>query len=595
MYGASRSSRTLSRRAVLGSAAAGLAATSGCMQRLRTLAGNKEAPPVSFSIKTRPADEDPGAMHIARELETWFDTAGIDTTVQPVTAEELYRQTLLNHEFDAFVARYPYRQITADSLFSLVHSSFATERGWQNPFGFSDLEVDELLMAQRRQSGDRRTETVASLQEQLANGCPFLVIGTPDSIRAANTTRFSGWTGAFGDSPLRLLSLDRVAPDATTLRLVTTDSRVTRNLNPLMAPFRRRGRMTSLVYDSLARQYHGRVRPWAGLDWEWDTTGRGGAVLRVTLRADLTWHDGQPLTAADVAFTYRMLADTSLGTFEQAVPPTRYRGRASVVTEATAVDDRTVELTCPDCSRPVAERALTVPLLAEHVWRERASEADIGGVGIGAATTEALVTDAIPPVGSGPLQFDTASDRESLRLTLFKDHFNNAMDPADSVAPSASDPPFDAVEVGFVGSDSTAVELVESGDADATAVGVGSDLVRTIGRADDLTLLLDQSDSFYFLGFNVRSAPLSSSRFRNLLSHLVDRQHLVNTVFDGYATPAVSPLSGTGQVPEALQWEPGGPVTPFLGSDGELDTEQVRSAFREAGYRYDDAGTLRQS
>jgi peptide/nickel transport system substrate-binding protein len=114
-------------------------------------------------------------------------------------------------------------------------------------------------------------------------------------------------------------------------------------------------------------------------------------------------------------------------------------------------------------------------------------------------------------------------------------------------------------------------------------------------RADDLTLLLDQSDSFYFLGFNVRSASLSSSRFRNLLSHLVDRQHLVNTVFDGYATPAVSPLSGTGQVPEALQWEPGGSVTPFLGSDGELDTGQVRSAFREAGYRYDDAGTLRQS
>jgi len=594
MYGASRSPQAISRRALLGSTAAGLAATSGCMQRLRTLAGNKEASAVSLSIKTRPADEDPGAMHIARELESWFDTAGVDTTVQPVTAAELYRQTLLSHEFDAFVGRYPYRQITADSLYSLVHSSFAAERGWQNPFGFADLEVDELLTAQRRQSGDRRAETLASLQEHLANVCPFLVIGTPDSIRAANTTRFSGWTGAFGESPLRLLTLDRADPAATTLRLVTTDSRVTRNLNPLMAPFRRRGRITSLMYDSLARQYHRGVVPWAGVDWEWDTTGRGGAVLRVTLREDLQWHDGEALTAADVAFTYRMLADTSLGAFEQAVPPTRYRGRASVVTEATVVDERTVELTCPDCSRAVAERALTVPLLAEHVWRERANEADIGGVGIGAATTEALVTDAIPPVGSGPLQFDTASDRESLRLTLFEDHFSTAMDPPDSVGASALDPPFDAVEVGFVGSDATAIELVESGDADATAVGVGSDLVRTIGRADDLTLLLDQSDSFYFLGFNVRSAPLSNSRFRNLLSHLVDRQHLVDTVFDGYATPAVSPLSGTGLVPETVQWEPGGTVTPFLGSDGELDTEQVRSAFREAGYRYD-ASTLLQS
>jgi peptide/nickel transport system substrate-binding protein len=563
------------------------------MQRMRTLAGNKEAPAVSLSIKTRPADEDPGAMRIARELESWFDTAGVDTTVQPVTAAELYRQTLLSHEFDAFVGRYPYRQITADSLYSLVHSSFAAERGWQNPFGFADLEVDKLLTAQRRQSGDRRAETLASLQEHLANVCPFLVLGTPDSIRAANTTRFSGWTGAFGESPLRLLTLGRIDPAAMTLRLVTTDSRVTQNFNPLMAPFRRRGRITGLVYDSLARRYHRGVFPWAGVDWEWDTTGRGGAVLRVTLREDLQWHDGEALTAADVAFTYRMLADTSLGAFEQAVPPTRYRGRASMVTEATVVDERTVELACPDCSRAVAERALTVPLLAEHVWRERAAEAGIGGVGIGAATTEALVTDAIPPVGSGPLRFDTASNRESLRLTLFEDHFRTAMDPSDSVAASALDPPFDAVEIGFVGSDATAVELVESGDADATAVGVGSDLVRSIGRADDLTLLLDQSDSFYFLGFNVRSAPLSNSRFRNLLSHLVDRQHPVDTVLDGYAAPAVSPLSGTGLVPETVQWEPGGTVTPFLGSDGELDTEQVRSAFREAGYRYDEGTLLR--
>lgn len=594
MYGGSRSPQDVSRRAVLGSAAAGLAATSGCMQRLRTLASRTESEAVSLAIKTRPPDEDPGAMHLAREFAGWFDTAGIDTTVQPVTAEELYRQVLLNHEFDAFVARYPYRSLTADSLYSLVHSSFAAERGWQNPFGFSNLEVDELLATQRRQTGDARADAVASVQERLATDCPFLVLGTPDSIRAANTTRFRGWTGAFGASPLRLLALDRVAPDANTLKLVTTDNRITRNLNPLMAPFRRRGRLTSLVYDSLARRYRGELIPWAGTDWTWDTAGRGDPVLRVTLRDGMRWHDGDPLSAIDVAFTYRLLADTSMGEFEEPVPPTRYRGRSSFVTNASVRDEQTVELTCSDCSRAVAERALTVPLLAEHVWRERTSEADLGGVDIGAPTTEALVADAIPPVGSGPLQFDTATSRDTLRLTLFEDHFRTAGPVADTVAASALDPPFDALEVSFVGSDSTAVDLVQSGEADATAVGVGSDLVRTIGRADDLILLLDQHDAFYFLGFNVRSTPLSNARFRNLLSHLVDRQHLVDTVFDGYGTPAVSPLAGTGTVPASVQWEPGGTVTPFLGSDGELDRRQVRSAFREAGYRYDDSGTLRK-
>ncbi|KPN31467.1 hypothetical protein SY89_02214 [Halolamina pelagica] len=47
----------------------------------------------------------------------------------------------------------------------------------------------------------------------------------------------------------------------------------------------------------------------------------------------MTWHDDEALTAADVAFTYDLLADTTLGDGEDAdVPSPEFRGSAALST-----------------------------------------------------------------------------------------------------------------------------------------------------------------------------------------------------------------------------------------------------------------------
>lgn len=562
------------------------------MGRFRTLASRQRPSQVGFSIGTLPVDEDPFAMAMARQLSAWFRTAGIDATTQPMTAEELYRQTLVNHEFDAFLGQFPYRNVHPDSLYSLLHSRFTTEPGWQNPFGYSNLTVDDLLSRQRHAPPGEQTGVTADVQRRLAETCPFIVLGFPDVVRTARTDRFRGWATAFGQSPLGLLALDRADPAATTLRLTTIDSRPTTNLNPLVAPFRGRGRVTALVYDSLARRSRGRLSPWAAEDWEWIERRDDQSVLRLTLRDQAMWHDGEPLTASDVAFTYRFLRDTSLGTLERSVPPMRFRGRSSLVDSVRAVDEETVDLSFDDVRPTVATRALTVPLLPEHVWRPRTHEADIGGFDVGMPTTEALVTDAIPPVGSGLLRFEAATNRESLRLRRFADHFverDVALPFSEAVSDGSA---FEELRLQFVGSDSTAVDLVRTGEADATLLGVGTDLVRTIGRAEALTLLLDRTDAFYVLGFNVRRAPFANPRFRRLLARLLDRHTLDEQAFGGYLNPAVSPLAGSRPVPDDVAWDGGDPVAPFLGTDGRLDERAVREAFSAAGYRFDEQGNL---
>lgn len=581
-------STTTSRRAVLAGVAGSVAATSGCVSRLRTVMGREGPEPVTVTIKTVPADDDPYALLIARQLSKWFEAAGVTANVLPMASEELLRHVLVNHEFDLFVGRYPNPDVGPDSLYPLLHSQFATEPGWQNPFGYADLSVDDLLTRQRTTSGSERRRTVAELQSTLARENPFTVLAFPDVIRAARTDRFARFGTTKIDEALGVLQFRQVDPAADTLRVTTTDERVTSNLNPLLAAVRRLGTVTDLIYDPLVRHYRGERYPWIAQSTEWVEDG----VLDVTLRPDLSFHDGEPLTAADVAFTYEFLRDTSLGESNQSAPTMRYRGRSTLVESATVLDRRSVRLTFADQARTVADRALTVPVLPRHVWRGRTGEPQVGGLDLGGGTTEALVTNNVPPVGSGPLAFVNATRNDRLVLERFDDHFLHEGSTPDLPETVADGVAFERLVVLHVGSDSSAVELVTTGEADLTLAGLGPDVVRRIGQAADLDLLVDRSQSFYFAGFNTRRAPYANPRFRQLLSQLVDRVHLTQSVFSTFAAPAITPLAGTDWAAEELRWRGKDPITPFLGTAGKVDEEQARAAFRDAGYQYDEQGRL---
>lgn len=586
------------------------------MRRLRASAGWQSASPVSLGIKTLPADADPYALRVARAVADWYRGAGIDATVTPMATEELYRQVLLDNDFDLFVARTPERFRNPDELYALLHSRFAAEPGWQNPFGYTNLDVDDLLAEQRSARVSTRRETLETVQREIARTQPFSVVAFPDEIRAARADRYVGWHRVdFGSAP-EYLSLE-AAPSAgsdrtvTTdgsdddrLRIVVTDRRLTENLNPLAVEFRRDGSLVDLVYDPLGYETAaGSVQPWLADSWEFTDDGPRPRA-RVSLRPGLTWHDGEPLTAADVAFTYRLLADVTLGRrsvdresdrtvttdSDAPIPAPRFRGRSSLVADAHPVDERTVTIQFADCSPRVGVRALTVPVFPEHVWADRTDPSGVGGLAFDSAT-EALVTNNVPPVGSGPFAFERNVPGERLVLERFDDHFLADLDPDGALASMASRPPFERIVLDVVGSGETAVSVVANDEADVTGTPVGAETIPRIGRASDLDLFVDRSLAAYVVGYNTRRPPLTNPRFRHALARLVDQEAVVTDVFDGYARPAVSPLDGTAWVPEDLQWGEGNPVTPFLGSGGTVDTGAARAAFRDVGYEYDD-GTL---
>lgn len=152
----------------------------------------------------------------------------------------------------------------------------------------------------------------------------------------------------------------------------TTEDRVTLRLQASsqgggyptpFAAIRGPGRLvTTFVFDTLAYpDVTGLPKPWLAQSWQQSSDGR---TWTFNLRPNVTWHDGQPLTADDVAFSFDYVL-RGPGASTGAVRGLQYIDRATAKDPTTVV----VTLKAPtasflsDISGPFG-----VPIVPKHIW-----------------------------------------------------------------------------------------------------------------------------------------------------------------------------------------------------------------------------------
>ena len=179
-----------------------------------------------------------------------------------------------------------------------------------------------------------------------------------DSLHPSNVTRrrFLGTAAALSAASIAGLSLGQPALARTTARGRTPGARpetspanvggsLTIGMGSVvtaLTPFAIQGYVWSqmlgfMFYDSLVKKSgEGKLEPW--LATEWDTTDPKKTILKI--REGVTFHDGTPLTAADVAYSIAARADPDLIASTAGRPimtPDQW-------VSAEAVDDLTVEV-----------------------------------------------------------------------------------------------------------------------------------------------------------------------------------------------------------------------------------------------------------
>lgn len=136
-----------------------------------------------------------------------------------------------------------------------------------------------------------------------------------------------------------------------------------------------------------------------------------GKTYTFALRQDAFFHDGEPLTADDVAFTIRLIQDPAVES------PLQSQFENITV---KVLDAYTLTFTLEEADAGFVRDALTVGILPEHIW-ESVNQ-----------TKLALSDKNLKPVGSGPFQFKQfIKDNEaglirSYSLERFQEHYDRA-------------------------------------------------------------------------------------------------------------------------------------------------------------------------
>ena len=113
------------------------------------------------------------------------------------------------------------------------------------------------------------------------------------------------------------------------------------------------------VFDALVRldPRSGEMVPALAERWE---ISPDGTEVTFALRQDVRWHDGEPLTAADVVFTFDAIYDPSV--------PTSHKDILTIDGQRIAVealDDHTVRMRLPHAFAPLLN-AIAAPIVPKH-------------------------------------------------------------------------------------------------------------------------------------------------------------------------------------------------------------------------------------
>lgn len=576
------------RQLLAGVGVATAGALSGCSERLRLAAEQSPYDQVEISITTLPTDDDVMAPKIAGQLAGNLRAAGIDAGHEPIDQPELYRQVLINREYDIFVTRHPGYD-DPDALRSLLHSDFISEQGWQNPFGFSDGTVDEFLESQCRAEGYERKSIFDDLFEHLDGSAPFTTVAFPNHLGAAaanlELTRAPR-------QPLEYLELVARRPTETDeespFRVGVVEQTLTERLNPIAVDIGDVNAVLGLLYDPLVRHTTAGPVPWLAESVDWRNPG-GSLEAIVDLHEGITWHDGESLDAADVVFTVRLLQDTSMGEAESGIPAPRYRGRTTLIDDVRVLEDNQVQFIFGDHTSEVAQRALALPILPEHIWEQRTEP-------INNFLTEALEWDNKEPIGSGLYAFADSTSEEFVKLEPYEDHVLHDVDiqhyPGLFNEVDLTDP----IEFQVTPNIGAAVNSLIEGDLDLVGTPLAPKELEEIEEAEGVATLTSPTRSFYIVGYNLHHPELNNPRFRQVISQLIDREYIVEDerFFDGHAIAPTSVDSLVGLQPGRWNFPRTDANTEtestfrFPGTDGEVNESAVQLLFEDVGYRYDD-------
>ena len=282
-------------------------------------------------------------------------------------------------------------------------------------------------------------------------------------------------------------------------------------INPLFAdenPVDRE--LVGLVFDGLTRIENGQLTPALAERWEISEDGR---FVRFFLREDVTWHDGQPFTAADVAFTYGLMQDENF-------PGDSALKRLWETVTIRTLGEYEIEF---ELQEPFSGflNATTRGILPAHI--------------LAAETADSILNSAFnrQPVGTGPFMIDPGQDWQqtrSLLLTPDPAHWREGIR-------------INNIGFRFYPDESAVLEAFEKGEIQAIN-NVSPAMLPEVSEMEGIRLFSTVAPRYSSLLFNLTdsgSPATQSLDVRRSLTYGLNRGLLVDETLNGQGVPLDGP------------------------------------------------------
>lgn len=323
-------------------------------------------------------------------------------------------------------------------------------------------------------------------------------------------------------------------------------------LNPGTAVLFEAYTMFELVYDSMFQlQLDGTFEPELAESW---TVSDDGTVWTFKIRPGSEFHDGQALTAADIAFSYSFYQSHEDFPF---LPV--YTGFFESV---AAPDDNTVVITLTEPLPNMESQLIFLYVLPEHIWSQYEGPA-------------AAEFENFEMIGTGPFKMKEYQQGEFVHLEANKEHF-------------LYPPKIDEVVFQTFDNQDALVQAIQTGQVDMitempnTAVPVlrNAENIQLVvgapfapGVADIILNQVSPENCPPEDGVCSGHPALRDHNVRLALAHATDKQNIIDVVLLGLGT------SGLTLIPDGLGLWYNDTI-----QDYEFDLDKANSILDEAGY-----------
>jgi peptide/nickel transport system substrate-binding protein len=288
-------------------------------------------------------------------------------------------------------------------------------------------------------------------------------------------------------------------------------------------------------------QYDAKLNPVPWLAQSWDLSD---TAVVFHLRNDVKWHDGQPVTAEDVKFTFDLAKDTTTASLIGSA----YLG---MVKSATVVDPQTIRFSFTAPHAQALDDFWWAPVprhLLQNVPPAQLAQAPYNRA----------------PVGSGPFVLKPGAWKPNETLTL----------EANPAFPAGlgGRPRLDRVVFRIIPEATTMVTELVNGTTDVIGWTLQPDQAVQVQQQPQLTLKHFPSREFTYVAWNGTRPPFNDAAVRRAMGMAIDRASIIKGLMRGFAVPAV------GMIPS---WSPMYTAIPPL----PFDANQAKAALAQAGWR----------